>query len=287
MPPGWERLVSDSERLRSAEMSLQAAPGPTFTRSNNHFIQRLRSIHDLTIDDENALLRSLGAPRVVARGEDVIPEGSATNSAAVIVNGIACQYKVLNAGDRQILAFNLPGDLVNFVSTEFERSGTGVEALSSCTVRSFPLICFRKLASSNPNAARALWHYACVQSSIMQMWLANSGRQSALQRLSHLICEQFVRLNAVGLAEIGRQIEMRVTQSTWADATGLSVVHVNRTLQILRSRGLITIDASGFKIGDWLGLQDVAGFDPSYLHIKFPAEPPEIQLPTTPHLYRI
>lgn len=56
-----------------------------------------------------------------------------------------------------------------------------------------------------------------------------------------------------------------VTQAELADATGLSTVHVNRTLQELRGKGLIELQSGTFLALDWEGLREAAGFDPAYL----------------------
>jgi hypothetical protein len=61
-----------------------------------------------------------------------------------------------------------------------------------------------------------------------------------------------------------------VTQTELADATGLSTVHVNRTLQSLRKQKLIHWKDSQLEVLDWAGLQHAGDFDPSYLHLKTP-----------------
>jgi Crp-like helix-turn-helix domain len=76
------------------------------------------------------------------------------------------------------------------------------------------------------------------------------------------------RLRAVSLVN-GQAFEMPITQAELGDATGLSTVHVNRTLQELRGDGLITTPKNGrVVIEDWDGLQKAGEFDPTYLHIK-------------------
>jgi hypothetical protein len=49
-------------------------------------------------------------------------------------------------------------------------------------------------------------------------------------------CELIVRMQAVGLSS-DYSVELPLTQSDIADALGLSTVHVNRTLQEIRSAG--------------------------------------------------
>jgi DNA-binding transcriptional regulator LsrR (DeoR family) len=59
-----------------------------------------------------------------------------------------------------------------------------------------------------------------------------------------------------------------VTQADLADATGMTNVHVNRTLQEMRSDGLITWTGSEVVIPDWERLQKAGTFSPDYLFIN-------------------
>ena len=61
---------------------------------------------------------------------------------------------------------------------------------------------------------------------------------------------------------------MPITQAELADASGLSTVHVNRTLQELRASGLISTQRGSAIIEDWDGLREAGEFDPTYLHLR-------------------
>ena len=61
---------------------------------------------------------------------------------------------------------------------------------------------------------------------------------------------------------------MPITQAELADATGLSTVHVNRTMQALRANGLITTKNGRVVIEDREGLQEAGEFDATYLHMR-------------------
>jgi DNA-binding GntR family transcriptional regulator len=74
-------------------------------------------------------------------------------------------------------------------------------------------------------------------------------------------------LSAVGLAD-GATIPMPLTQETIADALGLSVVHLNRTLQLLRRDHLIESRAGFVKLLQPEQLADVADFHPPVISQK-------------------
>ena len=47
----------------------------------------------------------------------------------------------------------------------------------------------------------------------------------------------------------------------------MSAVHVNRSLQDLRARGLISLKGEQLAALDWPALKALAEFDPTYLHL--------------------
>jgi CRP-like cAMP-binding protein len=231
-------------------------------------VRRLSSLWELDEAEKIALLDELAPARSVRRGEDIVSEGSKTASLAVILSGLACQYHMLADGQRQIVAFLLPGDIGNLFSSVVDVHDHGVSASTHCEVAHIPQRSLDRLVISHPNLGCAIWRYCLSQCSVLQSWLSNMRRRSAAERLAHLFCEQFMRLECVGLAERGKPVGLHIVQSDLADATGMSSVHVNRTLQQLRNRSLIGRHPALLEILDWAGLRELADFDPAYLHLR-------------------
>ena len=125
----------------------------------------------------------------------------------------------------------------------------------------------RALSARSQDLAEALWWDMMVSAEIQREWTVSLGRRTATERLAHLFCELVVRLEVVGLTN-GHHCEMPVTQADLGDAVGLSTVHVNRTLQELRSLGLIALRGRHLTILDGDGLRRLALFNPSYLHVR-------------------
>ncbi len=92
----------------------------------------------------------------------------------------------------------------------------------------------------------------------------NIGCRSAIERVSHLLCELHERLRIVGWATKGGY-DLALTQQDIADTTGLSNVHVNRVLRQLRLMRLVEVGGRRVDILDHPGLQAVAEFQPGYL----------------------
>ncbi len=85
--------------------------------------------------------------------------------------------------------------------------------------------------------------------------------------MAHVLCELVTRSRAVGLAQ-DDTYEIPMTQNEFADALGISTVHVNRTLQEMRADGLILLKGSKLTIPDWDKLTEAGEFDPTYLHLE-------------------
>jgi CRP-like cAMP-binding protein len=237
------------------------------------FIRRLSELHELSVTDQRAVLDIVGPPKKVAKGQDIVVDGSALTSVPIIVSGAACRYKVLSGGQRQILGFLLPGDMAEDFGGGSTVIDHGVSASTACVVENIPRNSFHQIVGTFPNVARAVWQYCLIQGSLYRSWLVNMRRRSAPERLAHLLCEQFVRLQAVGLAKHGEPIPLHIVQSDLADATGMSVIHLNRTLQHLRSRNLIGRNHGKLEILEWDRLKELAEFDPIYLQSRRPNQP--------------
>lgn len=232
-----------------------------------HLVRKLEQFAELTPDDKRALERA-GRQRVrsVRARDDIISEGDSPRHVNLILEGVACRYKMLADGRRQITAFLLPGDMCDlrmFILKEMDHS---IGALSPLRVAEISEDALTGLTDGSIRLTRALWWNSLVEEAIAREWVVNLGRRDAQERMSHLLCEVFVRLESVGLTSSG-SCELPITQTELGDALGLSEVHTNRTLQALRSRGLISLKAGTLMIHDLPALQELALFNPLYLHL--------------------
>src|SRR3954470_1712654 len=249
--------------------SITPSAAAKFTRnemSGGALIRRLASIHTISAEEEANLLALFTRRCEVARGAD-IRHDNGLPIVNVVLRGLACRYEILPSGVRQILAFHYPGDITDLSHLSLGKLDHRTAALTPCVVASIRVKALQRLADVSPNIASAISRYCFVQASILQAWLINLGRRSAPSRLSHLLCEVVTALNSVCATGLRIPAELHLVQSDWADAVGLSAVHLNRTLQELRRRRLISSDPNTIEILDWQGLQRLGQFDPCYLHL--------------------
>ena len=206
----------------------------------------------------------LGA-RTLPSGTDLIREGDRPEGLFVLLDGFACRYKLRENGARQIMSFLLPGDLCDLDGSLLQRMDHGIGTLSTCSVGRLPPEQVREL-QRHPSFGRTLRMAALTEEAIQREWIVNIGRRSAVERLAHLLCELLVRLRAVGLAS-GNSFDLPITQIDLADTTGMTSVHVNRSLGELRRLGLIERKGKRLTILDLPRLMDVAEFQADYLHL--------------------
>jgi CRP-like cAMP-binding protein len=149
-----------------------------------------------------------------------------------------------------------------------------VQAITESEVAFIPREAIKKLAFERPNVGMAMWHDTLVDASIFREWIANIGRRNAHARIAHLLCEFSLRLRVAGLGE-ETNYELPMTQEQLADCTGLTPVHVNRTLKALEAENLIERRSTrAITIGDWKKLANAGDFDSAYLHM--PKEEPAL-----------
>lgn len=236
-------------------------------RSTNPFVRKLAGFAALSRDDES-VLRSVSAETfAVAARTDLIREGDPTGGVFLMMEGIACRYRVLSGGRRQITAYMLPGDLCDLDIALLSRMDHAIMTLTPARVIRIPRATVVDLTRNHSTIATALRKSTLVDEATLREWLVNIGSRPALERIAHLFCELQVRLQVVGLATADRY-ELPITQTDLADTTGLSSVHVNRTLQELRRRGLITLAGKALTILDPFELRRLADFRANYLHIE-------------------
>ncbi|MCJ2102857.1 MULTISPECIES: Crp/Fnr family transcriptional regulator [Methylobacterium] len=235
-------------------------------RAANPLILKLESLAPLSADDRAVLERISAKPHLVPAGTDLIGEGDKPDGVYLVLDGIACRYKLRASGARQIMAYLVPGDYCDLDVAMLKAMDHSIGTLSACHVVRISLDVIQALLRDHPGITHALRLATLVDEATLREWLVNVGRRSAEERIAHLMCELLLRLRAVGRTA-GDGYALPITQEDLADTTGLTSVHVNRTLGSLKQRGLIALSGRQLRILDLAGLETLAEFKPNYLHL--------------------
>lgn len=228
-------------------------------------IRRLSALRPLTPEACTALqVAALEGLQRTGSGEDLISEGDPVDSVRVVLSGWLCRYKALEDGRRQIVNFIFPGETCDTHAFLLPVMDHCIATMTPVVFAEIKRARFESLLASDRALAEAFQCEMLVNNAVQREWAVNLGRRVALERVAHLFCEIFERLRPVGMIE-NNSCLMPVTQMDLADATGLSVVHLNRTLQELRALGLIVLRERTLTINDLDTLKEAALFSPSYL----------------------
>ena len=202
-----------------------------------------------------------------APGQDVIMQGTRPSESCLVLTGFAGRSQTLREGQRQITALHVPGDFVDLHGYLLKVMDHSVVAIGPCEMGFVAHRHIREITEMTHHLTRLFWLSTVIDAAIQRTWITCLGRRSAEQHMAHLICELYIRLEAAGAAS-GLTFEFPMTQSQLGDVLGLSVVHVNRKLQELRSSNLLTWQGGRITILDLEGLMALSEFDATYLSLR-------------------
>lgn len=243
-----------------------ARPSPLYTRcivplDHHPFVTRLSAFMKLSATDLKSLERIIEGERLIKKRKDLVVDGVEYRNLCFVKDGFAMRYKLLRNGKRQILNVILPGDVIGFPVSFFDRSIYSVIALSDlkfniCSIDAYVRLCYER-----PQFGLALSWLAVQEAAIYAEHIVDIGRRTPVERLAHFLLEMHSRLLTVGLAE-KTSFKLPISQEIMSDVLGLSVPHLNRVMQHLRKAQLISDHARVVEFPDIPSLQTLAHFQP-------------------------
>ena len=236
-------------------------------------IRKLELFAGLDRADRDAIERLSTGARDYRGGEDLVKEGARPDAVLLLTEGWACRYKMLPNGNRQIMAYLLPGDTCDVFNFVIDRMDHSIGALGACKAVAIPHADMQELIAMRPLVARALYRTTLIDSGTLREWLLNIGQREGVARAAHLFTELLLRMGSIGLAANDR-FALPLTQTDIADTIGMTPVYVNRMLQAMRADGLITLERRQLTIHEPERLAEMSAFTPDYLHLERAAPPP-------------
>lgn len=218
------------------------------------------------VSEATMILRALCREKVtLPAGSVVVHQDGTYSDVFLIETGWAMRSRHLASGARQIVNTIMPGDFLAFNAVLFTRSDfelrckTDVEAyrISSGDLN-------LALGRNAPLASLLFWVNGQEESMLAER-IVSLGRRTARQRASHVLCELMSRVELID----GPQADVfniPLSQDEFADILGISVVHMNKTLQALAASGILKFRNAKLTIYDRARLEREAGFESDYLH---------------------
>ncbi len=190
---------------------------------------------------------------------DLVQAGEVGGPLYTLYDGWAFRYDTLPVGGRQILDLVLPGEIVGLSSALLGTVRHSVQTLtpaSVCVLTGVPLV---DLLRRNIDLAFDLLRWRVEEEHRADVRLALLGRCKPLQRVGYLMLELLDRLKRLELAD-GTICPFPLQRQHLADATGLSMIHLNRTLTKLREDRLAVIEDKMLIILDRPALAELSGY---------------------------
>lgn len=237
---------------------IQAARSP--------LVAKLSNFMELSVADASVLDALCANEESFGAKVNLSIEGESPRTAFVITHGMACRYRLMPEGNRQLLSFLIPGDLCDLQGYLLSAMDHSIITISPTRIAAIPREAVTDLINRHPRIAAALWWSAMQEEAMLRERIVSLGRRGARGRVAHILCELVWRQMANGTSE-DHAIRLPLTQADLGDALGLSAVHVNRVLQYFRQNDIITLEHRLLTLLDMPKLQDIAGFTRDYLHL--------------------
>lgn len=230
---------------------------------NTAFIRKFCHLGLEREEELQAFLLLVKAGGRIACGEDVVRVGGLSSYSTILLSGVACRYRMTENGRRQILTFQYPGDFCDVDRYLLRGPDDAVAALTDCSIGIIRHQDIERIIAQYPKFGQALWQATIKEAYILRERLLNVSQRPALARVANLLCEQIVRLEAIG----ANSAIIPMTQIDLADAASLSPVHMNRIIQDLRKLGILSKHGRCIEVASRERLMDIGQFDGRYLGI--------------------
>ena len=232
---------------------------------HGHMLERrLAALAPLTAADRAALPAADAPLATHELGTELKRQGDPFAAPRLIASGWACRMRVLNDGRRQILDLLIPGDCIGLPYGPFTAPLAHWATVGLTRIRTIDIepvaAALRAGPAAYPGLVRGFAAMAALEQDALLERITSLGRRTATERVAHLMLELRDRLAAVGLAP-AECFPCPLTQEVMADLLGLSTVHVNRTLQLLRREGLLAMRSGQVELLDPGALAAMADYE--------------------------
>jgi CRP-like cAMP-binding protein len=192
-------------------------------------------------------------------GHELMAMDAPLDAPKFLVSGWACLSRSLPDGRRQIIDLFLPGDLVAYSSMAGARAKGAYTCLTGAHVadaRAF--VSYVASGAASDGLVSSLRRVEEDGHARIVDQLIRAGRMLSHERMAHLILDISRRHQRAGLLT-GSSFAMPLTQEMIGDVLGMSTVHVNRTLQLLRREQILKTVGSRWQLLDFERLEAYAG----------------------------
>ena len=235
------------------------------TRCSECSVRRLSLFHGVSEEELAWTAEYREHQSTVQARKEIYREGQLNECMYTVYNGWLATYKTLENGRRQILRIALPGDMLGFQpNLEAPMTHTAM-SVTDAVLCAFPVPDMQELLRKTLSVAKRLQEMNARDMNICHSRLLTIGQHSATERIAFLCAELFFRIKLIYNEKEKNEIFFPLSQEDIGDATGLTKIHVNRTLKTMREKGLLEISSRRLKVLDPQALCELGNFDPAMI----------------------
>ena len=224
------------------------------------FVRRVKHYVDIKDEDLKVLFNLPHTTQTFASGQTIVSLNEPIEKLYIVESGWSLRARYLDDGRRQIVNFHLPGDYFDLMSLVGARSDHTVSAATDVKIRVFKGRDFLDAIQTSPHLASAFWWVTVQEETILRQQIVRIGRMSARERIANFILE-LDRRQSICEGFQDDFVPLPVPQAFLADALGLSIVHISRSLTTLKAQDLLKTNRRGIEIIDRAGLMELAEYN--------------------------
>jgi CRP/FNR family transcriptional regulator, anaerobic regulatory protein len=240
---------------------------PTTVPCADCALRRCEAFDPMTADEVAFMQDFKIGEALVDPGQVILSEGQGSSHLFTIYAGMAVRSIGLSSGRRQVVSFAFPGDFIGLQASVMGEMKHTVEARTKMRLCVFDRRRMWSLFRSTPERAFDLTWMAATEEQFLGETIATLGQRGGTERTAWAVLQIYRRQLALSLGDDG-WVPFPFRQADLADAVGLSLVHTNRTLSLLRSQGLVEFKGRRMRVLDQRRLALVAEDDPERLSIR-------------------
>ena len=202
-------------------------------------LRRKDAFQTMSAEEVKYMQRFKVGELTVDAGTPILMEGSNSPQLFTAFKGMGLRHKTLQNGRRQVVSFVFPGDFVGLQAGIMGEMGHGVDATTRMTLCVFDRSEVWNLFRNQPERAFDLTWLAANEEHFLGEALSSVGQRTAIEAIAWALVRIFLRGQNLDLVD-GGVMKLPYRQQDLADALGLSVVHTNKTLAVLRDRQLVS-----------------------------------------------
>jgi CRP-like cAMP-binding protein len=228
---------------------------------------RRRTIAKLSDAERDMLEQAITERCRLPARATLLDRGEVLTHSTMLIAGFMIRYIDDLEGRRQVVAFHVPGDFVDLHGYPLQMLDHSIATLTEVEIALVPHPALKRLTDHDAEFARKLWASTLLDAAMHREWLFRLGRLDAVGRVAHFLAETNARLGAIDLSD-GTGYDLPITQIDLSEITGLTSIHVNRVLRMMREERICTFRSSRVEIADLKRLERLAQFDSTYLYLE-------------------